>query len=279
MDSGASHCFLSRELAAQLPMSCLRAPQAGRPPAVRQVNGSLRETGGAATAQLLLGGLDEETASVKFDVDCDADIILGYNSDLNFLHDSDVVCLRADGCTLGRRVRLDLALDAPVSPATRLSPAEDRAQLGTVGGRSASARCRCSAVRPSALSRRGAARPCQHSPRWSRQPGLRTRWPALPTRARRPATPRVRRAGRRVCRCVCRPAARPASGMFEVRIETGTHPMPRSRPMKRWSQGELDECRKQVPSCTSHSASVTFAWKPDGTWRFCQDSTPSRSCR
>ena len=262
---------------------------------------------------------------MKFDVDCDADIILGYNSDLNFLHDSDVVCLRADGCTLGRRVRLDLALDAPVSPATRLSPAEDRAQLGTVGGRSASARCRCSAVRPSALSRRGAARPCQHSPRWSRQPGLRTRWPALPTRARRPATPRVRRAGRRVCRCVCRPAARPASGMFEVRIETGTHPMPtrarrpatprvrragrrvcrcvcrpaarpasgmfevrietgthpmpRSRPMKRWSQGELDECRKQVPSCTSHSASVTFAWKPDGTWRFCQDSTPSRSCR
>ena len=30
---------------------------------------------------------------------------------------------------------------------------------------------------------------------------------------------------------------------FELSIETGTHPMPRSRPMKRWSQGELDECR------------------------------------
>ena len=68
---------------------------------------------------------------------------------------------------------------------------------------------------------------------------------------------------------------------FELRIETGAHPMPRSRPMKRWSQGELDECRKQiaflldqgwiVPSSASHAASVVFARKADGTWRFCQD--------
>ncbi len=33
---------------------------------------------------------------------------------------------------------------------------------------------------------------------------------------------------------------------FELRIDTGSHPMPRSRQMKRWSQGELDECRKEV---------------------------------
>jgi hypothetical protein len=59
--------------------------------------------------------------------------------------------------------------------------------------------------------------------------------------------------------------------------------MPRSRPMKRWSQGELDECCKQVAfmpvldqgwivlSSASHAASVVFARKPDRTWRFCQD--------
>ena len=72
---------------------------------------------------------------------------------------------------------------------------------------------------------------------------------------------------------------------FELRIETGTHPMPHLLPMKRWSQGEsqgeLDECSKQVAflldqgwivqSCTSHAAWVVFARKTDGTWRFCQD--------
>ena len=68
---------------------------------------------------------------------------------------------------------------------------------------------------------------------------------------------------------------------FELRIDTGDHPMPRSRPMKRWSQGELDECRQHVtalldngwitPSQASHAASIVFARKADGTWRFCQD--------
>ena len=33
---------------------------------------------------------------------------------------------------------------------------------------------------------------------------------------------------------------------FELRIDTGSDPMLRSRPMKRWSQGELDECLTQV---------------------------------
>ena len=57
--------------------------------------------------------------------------------------------------------------------------------------------------------------------------------------------------------------------------------MPRSRPMKRLSQGELEECRQQitqllnngwiVPSRASHAASIVFARKADGTWRFCQD--------
>ena len=60
---------------------------------------------------------------------------------------------------------------------------------------------------------------------------------------------------------------------FELHIETGSHPqaMPRSRPMKRWSQGELDECSKQVaylldqgwivPSRASHAASIVFKFR------------------
>ena len=101
-------------------------PAAGHPPAVRQTDGSLRETGGAATPQLLLGGLDEEAAFVESDADSDADTILGHEwrraHDLSFLCDQNAVCLCAErGCMSGRRVRLDLTLDAPSSPATRLS--------------------------------------------------------------------------------------------------------------------------------------------------------------
>jgi hypothetical protein len=121
------HCFISPALAAQLGPACRRPLPAGHPPSVRQADGSLRATGGAVAAQLVLGGLDEETAFVEFEVDCDADLILGYDwlraHDLAFLYDSDEVCLCAErGCTSGRRVRLDLTLDVSASPATRLSP-------------------------------------------------------------------------------------------------------------------------------------------------------------
>ena len=68
---------------------------------------------------------------------------------------------------------------------------------------------------------------------------------------------------------------------FELHIDTGDAPMHRSRPMKRFSQGDLEECRKQVaalldngwirPSRASHATSVVFARKADGSWRFCQD--------
>ena len=83
-------------------------------------------------AQLVLGGLDEETAFVEFDVDCDADIILGYDwlraHDLAFLYDADQACFCAErGCVSGRRVRLDLTLDQPVTPALPLSHADLRA--------------------------------------------------------------------------------------------------------------------------------------------------------
>ena len=51
--------------------------------------------------------------------------------------------------------------------------------------------------------------------------------------------------------------------------------------MRRWSQGELEECRTQVaqllnngwirPSRAAHAAAIVFARKADGTWRFCVD--------
>ena len=76
------------------------------------------------------------------------------------------------------------------------------------------------------------------------------------------------------------PGLPPDRGM-ELIIETGDAPMPRSRPVKRLSEGELAELRAQLVdlldrgwiqhSTSGHAASVVFARKPDGTWRICYD--------
>ena len=60
--------------------------------------------------------------------------------------------------------------------------------------------------------------------------------------------------------------------------------MPRTRPLKRLSEGELAELRRQLheplldrgwirPSTAGHwhAASVVFARKADGSWRICYD--------
>ncbi len=58
-------------------------------------------------AQLVLSCLDEETAFVDFDVDCNANIILGYDwlraHDLAFLYDTDQACFlpSAAACLVG----------------------------------------------------------------------------------------------------------------------------------------------------------------------------------
>jgi len=76
------------------------------------------------------------------------------------------------------------------------------------------------------------------------------------------------------------PGLPPDRGM-ELVIETGEAPMPRSRPVKRLSEGELAELRTQLVdlldrgwiqhSTAGHAASVVFVRKPDGTWRICYD--------
>ncbi len=57
--------------------------------------------------------------------------------------------------------------------------------------------------------------------------------------------------------------------------------MPRTRPLKRLSEGELTELRRQLTdllargwiqhSTAGHAASVVFARNPDGTRRICCD--------
>ena len=264
------------------------------------------------SANKLLGGLDQETAFVEFDVDCDAGIILGYDwlraHDLNFLYESDAVCFCAErGCTSGRRVRLDLTLDAPSAPATRFSPAEARALLGTVGLGEVPTLGRPSLWAPPAGRRSAvAALAAAATAAWAEdtlagladsgttladgtallvgQISFATDGPAFTLPADDGDPPEFAALASEYADVLADPppGLPPDRGpAFELRIETGTHPMPRSRPMKRWSQGELDECRKQVaflldqgwivPSCASHAASVVFARKADGTWRFCQD--------
>jgi hypothetical protein len=77
------------------------------------------------------------------------------------------------------------------------------------------------------------------------------------------------------------PPGLPPARDMELVIETGDAPMPRSRPVKRLSEGELTELRTQLVdlldrgwiqhSTAGHAASVVFARKPDGTWRICYD--------
>ena len=76
------------------------------------------------------------------------------------------------------------------------------------------------------------------------------------------------------------PGMPPDRGM-ELELETGGAPMPRSRPVKRLSEGELAELRTQLidlldrgwiqHSTAGHAAAVVFARKPDGSWRICYD--------
>ena len=68
---------------------------------------------------------------------------------------------------------------------------------------------------------------------------------------------------------------------MELELETGDAPMPRSRHVKRLSDGELAELRAQLidlldrcwiqHSTAGHTTAVVFARKPDGSWRICYD--------
>ena len=77
------------------------------------------------------------------------------------------------------------------------------------------------------------------------------------------------------------PHGMPPDRGMELELETGDARMPRSRQVKRLSDGELAELRAQLidlldrgwiqHSTAGHAASVVFARKPDGSWRICYD--------
>jgi hypothetical protein len=65
---------------------------------------------------------------------------------------------------------------------------------------------------------------------------------------------------------------------MELELETGDTRMPRSRPVKRLSDGELAELRAQPIDLldrgwitAGHSAAVVLARKLDGSWHICYD--------
>ena len=108
-------------------------PATGGPPTLSYAGRRVVEPdrpGGTVSAQLVLGGLDEETAFVEYDVGCDADIILGHDSCARTTTPSSTSQMRLH---FGQRVRLNLMLDVAASPATPAKSAEARVLLCTVG--------------------------------------------------------------------------------------------------------------------------------------------------
>ena len=77
------------------------------------------------------------------------------------------------------------------------------------------------------------------------------------------------------------PPGMPPDRGIELCIDTGDHPMPRTRPLPRISAGEMEELRVQLddllargwirPSTAGHAAMLVFVRKPSGQWRICFD--------
>ena len=112
LDSGASHCVLSRALAARFRAGIPRR-RGTRPPCGRRTARCARRAA-PRRRSCCSAASTRRRRFLEFDVDCDADIILGYDwlcaHDLNVLYESNAVCFCTErGCTSGRRVRLERA--------------------------------------------------------------------------------------------------------------------------------------------------------------------------
>ena len=327
LDSGASHCFVSRSLATSFGAAWARGHASG-PFSVRPVGGVPLPLAGTLRVPLTLGTLREPTTFSVFDrhdLGVDADIILGYSwlaaHDLAFLYaDAQVSFCAEAGCTSGRRVLLDVALpDAGRAPSAA-AVIGSRALQRLLASRAAPAMAAAATGMtpapvplwvPPARSSTGFSKPFfavdDHPTRPDAAPAsaffadgpeelpdgtlldtghfriAEVDRLSAPSDAA-PPEPAFEALAEEFADVLAGPppGLPPDRGLeFELHINTGTAPMPRSRPMRRWSIGELEECRKQVnhlldmgwirPSTASHAASIVFARKADGTWRFCQD--------
>ena len=306
IDSGAYTSFITSSLAARYPSAWSR-PVSDRPHEVVLASGKRCPTEGSFSADLSLGSLTEATSFTVFSVGCGANIILGYDwlkaHDLQFLYDDSQISVRPAGDRSGKRVRADLATaadPAAAAAASLMRPNEVRSLLAALGWDTSTPLV--SPLKWKWPGRRGrrAAALADHAFVMASLSSLASADVTLPDGTElfvgyfalvapdKPAVPdsedpEFAALAEEYADVFELPKGLPPSRGrdYELVIDTGDAPMPKSRPLKRFSQGELDECRRQVayllemgwiqPSRASHAASVVFASKSDGTWRFCKD--------
>ena len=139
LDLGASHCFVGRALAEQLPASCRRPQPAGHPLSVTRADGSSSRTGPAALYRPswylaastrrrpswnMTWAATRTSSSATTAARARPRLPLRLGSGLP---------LRRMQLHFGHRVRLNLMLDVAASPATPAKSAEARVLLCTVG--------------------------------------------------------------------------------------------------------------------------------------------------
>ena len=278
LDSGATTSFINTALADQLGL-----PEDGAlgPTVARSANGELTSCRPPVTTHLALGSrLQEELALAPFPIGTGDDIILGWDwmqgHDLRFLYADGA----ADVTTGEQRIQLSLfptALQTPpgggVESCTVLSQGALRRMLRTVVPHAGATTAECNGLFADGFEDLRDGTTLFLATLGVVDGELRLEGKDDPAFAPLIAKYQETLGGP--------PKGLPPDRGIELVLETGDAPMPRSRPLKRLSAGELEELRAQVNqlldygwirhSTAGHAAAVVFARKPDNTWRICYD--------
>ena len=280
LDSGATTSFIDTTLADQLG---LPTDGALGPTAARSASGELTSCLPPVTTRLALGShFQEELALTPFPIGTGDDIILGWD----WMQGHDVRFLYADGAadvTAGaQRIQLSLfpaALQgAPGRPgaaesSTLVSHGALRRMLRTVVPRPGATKAECNGLFADGFEDLKDGTTLFLATLGVVDGELRLEGKDDPAFEPLIAKYQETLGGP--------PKGLPPDRGIELVLETGDAPMPRSRPLKRLSAGELEELRAQVNqlldygwirhSTAGHAAAVVFARKPDNTWRICYD--------